>query len=169
MLLHVGGLLEDVGKDKWKTTIPIFDSLQTIDIRRHSKEMAVEATMKIKNDCKVLNKLMAKQGMKGNTFTLLFSYILDNRCWKALNARYEKMMKGATWEGLYWIFYNKRPFYCGTNSYSSGVSLSQNWSSDDPPFIKRLYSDWHFESELFIITKTKCIRNKKRNVKIYRY
>lgn len=45
MLLHVGGLLEDVGKDKWKTTIPIFDSLQTIDIRRHSKEMAVEATM----------------------------------------------------------------------------------------------------------------------------
>lgn len=35
MLLHVGGLLEDVGKDKWKTTIPIFDSLQTIDIRRH--------------------------------------------------------------------------------------------------------------------------------------
>lgn len=57
-------------------------------------------------------------------------------------------MKGSTWEGLYWIFYNKRPFYCGTNSYSSGVSLSQNWSSDDPPFIKRLYSDWHFESEL---------------------
>lgn len=86
MLLHVGGLLEDIGKDKWKTTIPIFDSLQTIDIRRHCKEMAVEATMKIKNDCKILSKLMAEQGMKGNTFTLLFSYILDNRCWKALNA-----------------------------------------------------------------------------------
>lgn len=139
MLLHLGGLLEDAGKDKWKTTIPIFDSLQTVDIRRHCKDVALGAYKKIENDCKAFSKLLARQNMKNNTFTLMFSYILDHQCWEALNIDRSNMMKGATWKGLYWILYNKRDFYCGTNSYYSDVSISQNWSPADPSFINNVY------------------------------
>lgn len=153
MLLYIGGLLESVGKDRWKTTIPIFDSLQTADIRRHSKLMAAEATRKISADCKALKRLMTKQYMKGNTFTLLFSYILDNKCWKKLNAGFDNMMEAPTWKGLYWIFYNKRPFFCGTNSYTGETTINHNWSSDDPSFINKLYSETFCKDVLEEYTK----------------
>lgn len=140
ILLNIEGLIKY--KDgNWQTCMPIMDSLQTATIRHNSALLAQDVCAQIKDDVKGVVRYCADTGYKDNAFSLIFSYILDNKCWDELNINYSGMMDGATWQGLYYILYNKRDFLCGTNSLPrDSAKVAVTWGNDDPDFASGVYS-----------------------------
>lgn len=121
-------------KNKFQTNIIILDSLQTLKLRNHSKELSEALAGKIGKDVADFVKLLKSEGRERNSYSILFSYVIDGLVWKCLEERgairkKELSMKEPLWSGEFWTLYPKRDFYCGTNTLSSkGYSLKINWS-----------------------------------------
>lgn len=134
MLLQIEGLISREKDDKWVTTIPLLDSLQTINARKFSREIAEELYPQIKKNCSVLISHLADKNMTESAFTILFSYILDGRVWDLLGS-FEDVKSSATWDGECWALYFPRNFSCGTNTYDDHFSIC--WTDKEPDFIKK--------------------------------
>ncbi|MDO4790761.1 MAG: hypothetical protein Q3998_07360, partial [Porphyromonas sp.] len=121
-------------KNKFQTNMIILDSLQTLKLRNYSKELSEALAGKIGKDVTDFVKLLKSEGRERNSYSILFSYVIDGLVWECLEERgairkKELSMKEPLWSGEFWTLYPKRDFYCGTNSLSSkGYSLKINWS-----------------------------------------
>lgn len=83
-LLRVGGLLScSMVNDSvlYHTVMPIFSEVQTNDIRLVSKAMADSVFAANKKDFNSLIKLFKKKGWKNQTYSLVFSALLDKYIW----------------------------------------------------------------------------------------
>lgn len=132
MLLQIEGLIGREKGDKWVTTIPLLDSLQTIDARLLSQKIAAELYPQIKDDCSALIRHLAGKNMEESAFTVLFSYILDGRVWDLLGS-FKDVKSSATWDGECWALYSPRKYSCGTNTYDDCISVC--WTDEEPAFI----------------------------------
>ncbi len=136
LLLQSQRLIERDG-NTYRTTIPILDSLQTSALRADSYETGKILVPEIVDDCRNLVEHLSSEGMPHHAFSLLFSYVLDGKIWKVMEKK--DMITGRnkesheSWEGNYWILYNKRKtLQCGTNTMNARgkYSLKINWSDD---------------------------------------
>lgn len=132
MLLRIEGLIERNDSGDWLTTMPILDSLETVEARNFSLQIAKELYKNIKNDCTSLTTYLQQEKQQENIYSILFSYVLDGRIWKSFND-FNELKNSATWEGECWALYFPRKFSCGTNTYYNEFKVC--WTVNQPDFI----------------------------------
>lgn len=112
-----------------QTKMPIFDRQQTEAIRNESKAFADSIYPTIEPKIKDLISVLNNKGYAAQTYSLIFSYLLDGYIWndgKLPNAN--QIGNHGTWSGAYWAMYNKRPEdRNGTNGYGP---LKVNWTDE---------------------------------------
>lgn len=125
-LLEVGDLLSST-KGIYTTTMPIFGKAETQTIRRQSKAFADSIFPVIEPEIRQLISEFTKAGYSKQTFSLVFSYLLDGYIWND-----EKLPSPSgcddhgTWSGGYWAMYEPRTHVkVGTNGYGP---LSHSWT-----------------------------------------
>lgn len=127
-LLRVGDLLS-YSNGTLKTKMPIFDKTQTEEIRNEAKQFSDDIYPKIESKVKDLVNILKKKGYGPQTYSLIFSYLLDGYIWSEGKLPSPKHMEDhGTWSGAYWAMYNKRPEdRNGTNGYGQ---LYVNWTDE---------------------------------------
>lgn len=131
-LLRIEGLIDKNDKGNWQTIIPILDSLETVEARIFSLQIAKELYKNIKTDCIELRTYLQQEKLDQNTFSVVFSYTLDGRIWKSFND-YSDLKTSATWDGECWALYFPREFKCGSNTYYNEFKVC--WTKKQPNFI----------------------------------
>lgn len=127
-LLEVGDLLtcED---NVYTTKMHIFGKNETQIIRRESKEFADSIFPIIEPKIKELISAFDKAGYSKQTYSLVFSYLLDGYIWgdEYLTPPLSCENHG-TWSGAYWAMFESRKHdKIGTNGYGP---LMQNWTDN---------------------------------------
>lgn len=138
-----------IGRNKdgtYQTLIKIFEKEKTEALREYSQKLSLGLIDIIKPDILNLKSILKKAGREKNTFSILFSYIIDGMVWSnfeknnILNKNVITIEK-PFWSGEFWTLYPKRNFYCGTNSLSDkGYSLVVNWSDNSRANMKPFFS-----------------------------
>lgn len=146
MLLEVGGILAPRQGGKWQTVIPILDKKQTDALRAFSREVAATIYARTKDDFNALTQSIDRMGYPNNTFSLVFSYLLDGRMWTRL-VLFDDVQQHATWSGCYWVLYEPRTgFACGTNGYGEQdicLTYLDSRIAPDPNVMEQLADDFH--------------------------
>lgn len=125
MLLHIGGFLKHK-EMRWATTMPIFDKKETDSIRDLSKQIAERLYYKMENDYRSFLKELSQNGYKDNSFSLMFSYLLDGKAWNKISPEKQELGNYATWTGVIWAMYAPRQHQkIGTNGFGA---LRLNWT-----------------------------------------
>lgn len=131
-----------------RTNFLILDSSRTEYLRKITKEASLKIAPKLMRGVSALKKSLKSKGHEKNTYTILFSYVLDNLVWGELGEAKLIMKRKITAEkpfygGFLWAIYPPRDFFCGTNSsIDHGVCLYLNWSKVGAKLIFSLYSDF---------------------------
>lgn len=127
-LLEVGDLLS-VNNGEYRTKMKIFGKSETDEIRRQSKEFAGKIFPEIEPDIVQLISDFNKAGYSKQTYSLIFSYLLDSYIWD--DRRLPSPMScedHGTWSGAYWAMYDKRDHETvGTNGFGP---VHQNWTNN---------------------------------------
>lgn len=128
MLLQAGGLLERT-HGKAHTLMPILDEEQTHQLRQRSAQFADSIYLSIKPSIKRFAELLSDAGYSAQTYSLVFSFLLDGAVWdKGKLPMPTEMERAADWSGVYWALYTKRAeATTGTNGYGP---LQMNWTAD---------------------------------------
>ena len=140
MLLNIEGLVANMDNNKFKTVMPIFDSLKTETLRNYSRTVATDLYKDLKPTFKDLASYLLKNKWKDNIYSVVFSYLLDGKVWQKFTS-YEGLSKSATWSGMCWTLYTPRPFFCGTNSFGA---YSMTWTKRQPQFVFEKAFDTRF-------------------------
>lgn len=127
-LLEVGDLLSSDG-GVYSTKMPIFSKSETDAIRRDSKAFADSIFPIIEPRVRQLVAEFDKAGYSKQTYSLIFSYLLDGYIWDDERlAPPTSCEDHGTWSGAYWAMYDSRDrVKTGTNSFGP---VSQNWTDD---------------------------------------
>ena len=135
-LLETQRLL-NVEKNIYKTSIPILDSVQTVNLRKQSQLIANDIYTEIEKPCRDLITYLSEQNRSNNAYSILFSYVLDGLIWNQFEKEniMDERSETGIWSGNYWFLTPKRSFSCGgTNSWSDdekGLQFSWNWSETE--------------------------------------
>lgn len=127
-LLEVGDLLM-CNNENYTTKMHIFGKSETQQIRRQSKEFADSIFTIIEPEIKKLISAYEDTGYSRQTYSLVFSYLLDTYIWddERLGSPISCEDHG-TWTGAYWAMYESRNHdKIGTNGYGP---LMQNWTDN---------------------------------------
>ncbi|MCK4661440.1 MAG: hypothetical protein KAT68_01135 [Bacteroidales bacterium] len=120
--------------EKYYSTVCILNEEKTKKMRSETFKMATEIVNQISKDYSIFQGILLKQGFENNTYTVFFSYIMDNLVWDELEKQNYKTMRELTpeqpfWSGNVWFVNPKRNFSCGTNSITeNGSRANLNWS-----------------------------------------
>lgn len=127
-LLEVGDLLSS-DNGVYATSMDIFGKAETAAIRRQSKAFADSIFPLIEPEINQLISDFDKAGYARQTYSLIFSYLLDSYIWddERLSSPISCEDHG-TWSGAYWAMFEGRS-HCkiGTNGYGP---VKQNWTDD---------------------------------------
>lgn len=125
-LLEVGDLISS-DNGVYSTIMPIFGREETQTIRQQSKEFADSIFPIIEPEIKQLITDFEKAGYAKQTYSLVFSYLLDTYIWddERLPSQ-ESCDDHGTWSGAYWAMYEPRSCVkIGTNGFGA---VHQNWT-----------------------------------------
>ena len=127
-LLEVGDLLS-CNNGVYSTTMKIFDKSETDAIRNQSKQFADSIFPLIEPDIKKIISEFSKAGYSKQTYSLVFSYLLDSYIWDDQRlASPVSCENHGTWSGAYWAMYDNRTHdKIGTNGYGP---VKQNWTDN---------------------------------------
>ncbi len=127
-LLEVGDLLM-CNNENYTTKIHIFGKSETQQIRRQSKEFADSIFPIIEPEIKELISAYENSGYSRQTYSLVFSYLLDSYIWDDVRLGSPISCEDhGTWTGAYWAMYESRNHdKIGTNGYGP---LMQNWTDN---------------------------------------
>jgi hypothetical protein len=127
-LLLVGDMMS-FSNGIYKTKMPIFDQMQTAEIRTESRAFADSILPTIEPKIRELISAFNAQGYHAQIYSLVFSYLLDGYIWADGKLPTQNQMEShGTWAGAYWAMYNKRlEAKSGTNGYGP---LLVCWTED---------------------------------------
>ena len=138
-----------------KTAFPILNEDKTKQLRKLVGECASPLSPGLLKDLSALKDHLQFIRRERNTYTILFSYILDGLVWeyffenKVLKERKLSVEK-PFWSGVVWAVYPPRDFSCGTNSVSDqGITLKVNWSKATLKKMIPFVADWDSFSKMF--------------------
>jgi hypothetical protein len=152
-------LLQDWGlvrkdDETYTTSFPILTDGQTAQLRSDSRKLAERLVVLVKSDVVQLRDILEQSHRGRNTYTVLFSYILDNLVWKefendSLLPHRSLSVEQPFWTGVFWMVTPKRAFACGTNSLSDkGYSFKVNWTEKAIPKMIPFVSRWDVMEKL---------------------
>lgn len=143
MLLKAMGFLdivEDSGSEKLITAMPILGLSQKQSLIRNLRNLASEIAPELRDDINMLKETLKKKGYQEYLFSILFSAVVDGIVWFPLRAQgfveeFKLSQDRPLYDGVYWAYYPKRNFRCGTNiAIGEDVYIILNWS--DGPWDK---------------------------------
>lgn len=147
MLLATQRLLTRTEQGALKTAVPILDSLATLRLRHAATATAAGMYEELEPDLRAFAGELTREGFGDNTFSVLFSHVLDGTIWEEFDRRKVVHYDGdgsGVWSGCLWFCYPRsEAFRPGTNTLSSGgrYALHVNWADGDPAFAGRIYAD----------------------------
>ena len=130
--------------DTYRTLVTILNENDTKEIRFFTKEIAVNISKLIKNDFLTLQNDLKQIGFENNTYSILFSNIMDNIVWDLFEQNNILPKKDITvekpiWDGTIWFNYPKREFQCGTNSREiDNLVFATNWTDNSDISLKEI-------------------------------
>lgn len=139
--------------DKFYTTISILNASETVQLRALTKDIASKIILQIHNDYTLFARTLQQQGFENNTYSVMFSYVLDNLVWQKLEAvnaipTQKISVERPVWDGTLWFTQPKRAFECGTNIVSvDNMNFGINWS-DDPGVSLGEFGEGEFDAIL---------------------
>jgi hypothetical protein len=109
--------------DFWKTNFPILGETRTLELREEARQTAEKLGALLKQDVINLAKALSNLKREKNTYSILFSYVLDELVWRKfikLGYMQERTItaENPLWSGVIWAVYPPRKFSCGTNKIS---------------------------------------------------
>ena len=127
-LLEVGDLISS-DNGVYSTIMPIFGRKATKAIRQQSKDFADSIFPIIEPEVKQLITNFERAGYAKQTYSLIFSYLLDTYiCDDERLASPKSCEDHGTWSGAYWAMYEPRSHVkIGTNGFGS---VHQNWTDE---------------------------------------
>lgn len=145
LLLETLHLLVRTDEGTLQTAVPMLDSLATSRLRHAAAATAAAMYGGLKPELRAFADELAREGFGENTFSILFSYVLDGTIWDEFErreiVRYDEDA-AAGWSGCLWFSYPRsNAFRPGTNtlSWDGRYTLHVNWSDSDPAFAGRIY------------------------------
>ncbi len=152
MLLKAMGFLDfdkDSGPEKLITILPILGFSEKQSLIQEMKNLAVAIEPQLEDDIKMLKETLSKKGWQEHTFSILFSAVVDGIVWFPFRAQgfvkeFALDQGRPLFDGIYWAYYPKRDFRCGTNiAIGDDVFMILNWS-DGPK--KKIYKVFHWDN-----------------------
>jgi len=149
-LLELYKLIIQNENSTYQSSIVIFDSLQTADLRDISSQISKNISQKIKPYINQLTVELKKINRERNAYSIIFSYILDNLVWnefekEGLTTKNEITIESPLWSGDFWSLYPKRVQSCGTNSFSNnGYELQINWNTNTKSILFEFMSNTEY-------------------------
>ena len=103
LLLRAFKLIERIG-DKYQSTVPFLDSLETLQLRADARKRAGVILPYVENDIKDLINYLNKNNYSQQAFSILFSYVFDGHIWGVLEKKQainkmELTMENPLWSG----------------------------------------------------------------------
>jgi hypothetical protein len=122
--LDACGLLEINGQIL-RTSIPVLGPEELQKIRQKLKQEAYKLGPIITPEIQNLVKLLNSQGYSDNTYSIVFSYLLDGMVWNHFEKQnlmpvYKITPERPFWDGTFYAVYPARIDRPGTNTNSSG-------------------------------------------------
>lgn len=152
MLLNAMGFLEfveDAGTEKLVTTLPILGSSEKKALIQKVRDFAVEFEPEFRDDVARLKEILVKNGHEEYLFSILFSAVVDGIVWFPFRVQgfvkeFALDQDRPLFDGVYWGYYPKRHFRCGTNiALGDDVFMILNWS-DGPG--KKIQEVFHWDN-----------------------
>ena len=153
MLLRAVRLL-DVKGDTLRTAFTILGSAKTERLRSIANTAAEKLYPKLIADIDELILELAKMNRQRNTYSILFSFVLDGLIWNSFEERglideMEITAEKPFWDGTVWSLFPLRSFSCGTNiSNDRGIALYMNWSKHAPRLIWEFWGNYKYRRTL---------------------
>jgi hypothetical protein len=148
MLLKAMGFLE-FGKDpepkKLITILPILGLSEKQALIQKMKGLVFEIEPELRDDIKKLKEVLAEKGYKDHLFSILFSVVVDGIVWFPFRAQgfvkeFALDQQRPLFDGIYWAYYPKREFRCGTNiALGNDVFMILNWSDGPNEKIQKVF------------------------------
>ncbi|NOZ46410.1 MAG: hypothetical protein GXO79_06470 [Chlorobi bacterium] len=135
ILLQTSNLIKRKGS-KYYSLIPILNEQESNKLRKQTNGYAKEIVGLIENEYSDFAQILKSKGFESNTFTIFFSYVLDEIVWEIFEERkitkeLQTSKKEPYWNGVMWMIYPKRDFSCGTNfMYTDNSYIGVNWSDN---------------------------------------
>jgi len=148
MLLKAMGFLEfseDAGIEKLVTALPILGFSEKQALMQKVRSLAVEIEPGLRDDIKRLKETLAKQGYEDYLYSILFSAVVDGIVWFPFRAQglvkeFALDRDRPLFDGVYWAYYPKRDFRCGTNiALGKDVFMILNWSDGPSEKIQEVF------------------------------
>lgn len=141
--------------DVLKTSFPILDADAASRLRNYSASAVPSIDQKLRSGIMRFVAILDSIGRSENSYSILFSYILDDLVWNRfqekgfLNDR-EITAEMPFWAGEIWAIYPPRDFSMGTNTVSDkGIELKVNWTEKAIPKMTPFVADWKNFARLF--------------------
>jgi hypothetical protein len=129
-----------------RTAFPLLDEGRTTRLRRQMKSAAATAAPRLKEQVLALKRALREIGREGNTYTILFSYVVDGLVWDRFAERGHPTRGDSDdplWSGVFWMLCPPRGFRSGTNSLSKGnTTFKLHWSDAARRHLRPFLSNW---------------------------
>lgn len=112
--------IKDSNTEKVITTLPILGFKEKRSLIKRVRKLAYEIEPELSKDIYALKEVLKKIGCEERTFSILFSAVIDGIVWFPFIAQgfvteFELTPQKPLYDGVYWAYYPKRDFRCGTN------------------------------------------------------
>lgn len=148
MLLKAMGfidIVEDSEPDKLITTLPILGFSEKQTLIQKMRSLAEEIAPELRDDIEKLKEVLAKNGYEDTLFSILFSAVVDGIVWFPFRAQgfvreFALDQDRPLFDGVYWAYYPKRDFRCGSNiAIGDDVFMILNWSDGPMEKIQKVF------------------------------
>ena len=131
-----------------KTGFPILAAKRTQRLRAYTKTVAPKIGRLIEPKISELVTNLKSIHRESNTYSIVFSYVLDGLVWKNLERKKILDERNITaespfWNGEVWALYPSRKFSMGNNNISDkGVTMKVNWTRKAIPKMMPFVADF---------------------------
>lgn len=138
--------IKDSYTEKIITTLPILGFSEKQSLIHKVRNLVSEIEPELRDDIKMLKETLVKQGYEEYLFSILFSAVVDGIVWFPLRAQgvvkeFKLNQNRPLYDGVYWAYYPRRDFRCGTNiALGDDVFIVLNWSDGPMKKIQEVFN-----------------------------
>jgi len=138
---------EDLNNNsKIKTTLSILGKKQKQMLIEEVRELTEKLEPKLSKNIKKLKQILMNRGHKDHIFSIFFSGVIDGVVWFPFRAQgyvseFSLTKERPLFDGIYWAYYPKRDFRCGSNiAMGENIFVILNWSDGPMEKIQRVFN-----------------------------
>lgn len=148
MLLKAMGFLDcvkDTKPEKLITALPILGFSQKQALIQKVRNLAGEIEPELRDEIKKLKEALGKTGYQDYLYSIFFSAVADGIVWFPFRAQgfvkeFALDQDRPLFDGVFWTYYPKRDFRCGTNiALGNDVFMILNWSDGPMEKIQKVF------------------------------